>query len=367
MERIDVAVIGGGVVGLATACAVSARGFSVCLFERQRRFGLEASTHNSGVVHAGIYYPAKSLKAELCVEGRERLYGFCQEHDVARARTGKLIVARTPDDVPQLEALAARGKLNGVDDLEIIDAAHIRRLEPHVQGHAAIWSPSSGIVEAEGLIRAFTQVAAARGVYSLPGTDIVSGDASADGVELTTAKERVMARVVVNAAGVHADEVSTAIGGERFEIVPVRGEYAELTPSACHLITRPVYPLPDPSGLGLGVHLTRTTWGSVTLGPTAAVQNDKTNLEGSRLPVGHFLEPARQLVPALEASDLTLGGSGIRARLAPDRSFADFLIRRDANVPVLIQAAGIDSPGLTACLAIAERVAGLAHATLSSG
>ncbi len=364
MERVDVAVVGGGVVGLAAACSVSARGFSVCLFERQRRFGLAASTHNSGVIHAGIYYPSNSLKAELCVEGRGRLYHFCREHDVAHARTGKLIVARTPEDVPQLEALAARGRTNGVDDLEIIDAPHIRRLEPHVQGHAAIWSPSSGIVEPEGLIRALTRVANAGDVYALPGTAVVSGDSSSDGIELTTARERVMVRAVVNAAGVHADEVSMALGGEQFAIVPVRGEYAELTPSARHLITRPVYPLPDPSGLSLGVHLTRMIGGSVTLGPTAAIQDDKTDYEGSRLPVERFLEPARQLVPELRASDLTLGGSGIRARLTPDQSFADFLIRRDANVPALIQAAGIDSPGLTSCLAIAERVATLVDATV---
>ena len=364
MERIEVAVIGGGVVGLATACAISARGFSICLFEKRHRLGLEASTHNSGVIHAGIYYPADSLKAELCVEGREHLYRFCREQDVPHARSGKLIVAETADDLSRLEALVERGRGNGVDDLEIVDAPHIRRLEPHVKGHAAIWSPSSGIVEAEGLIRALARIAATRGVYTLPDTTVVSGAPSSDGIVLTTSREQIAAGVVVNAAGVHADEVSAAIGGEQFRIVPVRGEYAELAPSARHLVTRPVYPLPDPTGLTLGVHLTRTTWGSVTLGPTADVVEDKTDYEGSRLPVEHFLEPARCLLPALTGSDLTLGGSGIRAKLSVDETFADFLIRRDAQVPNLIQVAGIDSPGLTSCLAIAERAATLVETTL---
>lgn len=365
MERIEVAVIGGGVIGLATACAVGARGFAVCLFERHPRFGVEASTHNSGVIHAGLYYPANSLKAEFCVEGRERLYRFCRDHDIPHARTGKLIVASEPDDMPHLEALATRGRTNGVDDLEIIDVSRMRRIEPHVRGHAAIWSPSSGIVETEALVRTLAHVASNRGVYTLPDTAVVSGKRSLDGIELETTRERVVARAVVNAAGLYADEVSMAIGGEHFQIFPVRGEYAELTPPACHLITRPVYPLPDPSGLGLGLHLTRTVWGGVTLGPTATVQSDKKDYERSRLPVDHFLESARRLVPELNVHDLKLAGTGIRAKLAkPDGTFADFLVRRDTKVPTLIQAAGIDSPGLTSCLAIAEHVATLVDTTL---
>lgn len=364
MDRIEVAVIGGGVVGLAAACAISARGFSICLFEKRHRLGLEASTHNSGVIHAGIYYPTSSLKAELCVEGRERLYRFCREHNVPHARSGKLIVAESSSDVGRLEALVKQGRENGVNDLETVDTPHIRRLEPHVAGQAAIWSPSSGIVEAEALVRTLVRQATAHGVYMLPNTAIVSGTTSPDGVELTTSRERVQAAVVVNAAGLHADEVSAAIGGERFQIVPVRGEYAELVPAARHLVTRPVYPLPDPVSLNLGVHLTRTTWGSVTLGPTAGVVEDKTNYEGSRCTVEDFLEPARRLVPELTESDLILGGSGIRATLTVDETFADFLIRPDAHLPNLIQAAGIDSPGLTSCLAIADRIATLVETAL---
>ena len=365
MERIDVAVVGGGVVGLSAACAVAERGLSVCVLERHPRSGVEASTHNSGVIHAGIYYPTQSLKAILCVEGRERLYRFCADHGVAHERCGKLIVASHDEEIARLQTLLRLGLDNGVADLEIVDEGFIRRLEPHVRGRAAIWSPSTGIIEAEGLVRALAHRASGLGVYLLHGTDLVEGTSSNDGVTLQTNRERIDARVVVNAAGLYADDVSVSLGGEPFAIYPVRGEYAELVPSARHLVTRPVYPLPDRSGHSLGVHLTRTTWGSVMLGPTARYQDTKGNYEGAWLPIEAFHQSAQRLLPDLELDDLRPGGTGIRARPAPPTEvFADFLIRRDAVVPALVHAAGLDSPGLTACLSIADRVGHLVIAAL---
>jgi L-2-hydroxyglutarate oxidase LhgO len=365
MEQIDVAVVGGGVVGLAAACAAAERGLSVCVFERQPRPGLEASTHNSGVIHAGIYYPKDSLKARLCVDGRERLYQFCVDHSIPHERCGKLIIASEDHEVPRLETLLRQGHENGVEDLEVVDRAFIRRLEPHVEGAAALWSPSTGIIEAETFVRRLAQRASHLGVHLLPGTEVASGAPAHDGVTLLTNRERVAARVVVNAAGLYADDVSAALGGEPFSIYPVRGEYAELTPAARHLVGRPVYPLPDASGHSLGVHLTRTTWGSVMLGPTASYQKDKDDYEGSRLPVEAFHESARRLLPDLKLDDLRPGGTGIRARPArPEQTFADFIVRRDAIVPALVHAAGIDSPGLTACLAIGDTVVGLVEEAL---
>jgi len=356
VEQIDVAVIGGGIVGLASARAVAERGHTTCLLERQARFGLEASTHNSGVIHAGIYYPSGSLKARLCVVGRERMYRFCLDHNVPHERCGKLIVAATTAQVAELEALGAQARANGVDDLEVVDRPFLRRLEPHVEGVAAIWSPSTGIVEAEALVRELTRMAREH-VHLLPETWIIGGTPRANGIEIRTNRERLLARAVVNAAGLYADDVSTMLGGDAFTIYPVRGEYAELLPRARHLVTRPVYPLPDRSGHGLGVHLTRTTWGNVILGPTARYRTVKNDYESERLPIEYFHESATRLLPELDLADLRPGGTGIRARSAPTtQAFADFIIRADTKVPALIHAAGIDSPGLTACLSIAEAI-----------
>ena len=365
MERIDVAVVGGGVAGLAAACAVAQQGHSTCVLERFPRVGLESSTHNSGVVHAGIYYPTGSLKARLCVEGRELLYQFCKRHAVPHERCGKLVVSSRADDITQLEELVRRGQANGVEDLQLVDRSFIRQREPHVEGAAALWSPSTGIVEAEALVRALARVAVDLGVHVLVGSTVEDGVSHAEGLTLHTSQETILARAVVNAAGLHAADLSARLGGDPLRIYPVRGEYAELVPAARHLVNGLVYPLPDPSGHGLGVHLTRTTWNTVTLGPTVRYQSSKDDHETDRLPLEAFFESARRLLPTIQPADLQLGETGIRTSACPpEEQFADFIIRRDDTCPTLVQVAGIDSPGLTACLAIGRVVAGLVEQTL---
>ena len=364
-EAIDVAIIGGGIVGLSVACAVAGRGHATCVVEREQRFGHGGSTHNSGVIHAGIYYPTDSMKAKLCLEGNERLYSFCQKHGIPYKRSGKLIVANS-DNIGGLETLATLGRANGVNSLELVDRAFIRKREPYVEATAALWSPSTGIVEAESLIRTLVKEATVRDVSLLPNTQFEGSSDSVNELELRTKHETIMARSVVNAGGLYADEVSAAFGGDRFTIYPVRGDYAELTSSAEHLIRGLVYPLPDSSGHGLGVHATRTTWGTVTLGPTARYQNQKNDYESNRDSLEHFQKAASRFLPSLKIDQLKPGGSGIRARCAPAHiAFSDFKIIRDSQVPRLIHAAGIDSPGLTAALAIAERIADLVDATLT--
>jgi glycerol-3-phosphate dehydrogenase len=360
LERIDVAVIGAGVTGLASARAIASRGHSVCVLERHPRPGVDTSTHNSGVIHAGIYYPAGTLKAQLCVEGRDLIYEFCARHGVPHVRSGKLIVAHDEHEIEALEALQRRGTENGVTGLEIVDRAFIVAREPAVNTRFALWSPDSGIVNAEELVKALLRTGVDEGVLFLPGTKVIGADRHPDGMVLTTERESILARVVVNAAGLYADDVSRMVGGETFRIYPCRGEYAEFTPAKRSLVNGLVYPLPHASGHGLGVHLVRTTGGQVWLGPTIRYQDLKDDYESDREPLESFAESARQLIDGVTIDDLRLSGSGIRPKLhPPSEAFADFMIRRDRENPAVVQASGIDSPGLTSSLAVGRLVAEL--------
>lgn len=357
MERIDVVVIGAGVTGLASAYTAARAGHSVCVLEQHPRPGLETSTRNSGVIHAGIYHPPGSLKSTLCLRGSRLLYEFCAAHQVPHERCGKLIVATDAAERDALGPLLARGHANGVLDLVQVDADAIASREPHVQGVAALWSPSSGIVEAEAYVRALARAAEAAGAILLPATPLLGADARGSAMVLRTARESIEAGQVVNAAGLYADEVSALLGAESFTIYPCRGEYASLTPAWRNRVRRLVYPLPHSSGHGLGTHVVRTTNGDLALGPTIGYQDRKDDYDGGRLPVESFLAPAQRLLRGITLADLRPGGSGIRAKLhPPTESFADFLIRRDTKNPAVVQASGIDSPGLTSSLAIGELV-----------
>lgn len=354
-----IAVIGGGVVGLAAARALASRGQEVVVLERHRRLGAETSTHNSGVVHAGLYYPVGSLKASLCIEGRDRLFAFAAEHGVPHVRCGKLIIAGSAADEPALDRLAQNAAACGVT-LEPVDRAWIAAREPYVTATRGLWSPLTGWINADAYVQGLSRELQRLDVPVLPATPLDGVETTGGALTLVTPRERIRVAAVVNAAGLYADEVSALCGGESFRIYPCRGEYAELAPRVRGKVQGLVYPVPHASGHGLGVHLTKTGDGAVWIGPTIEYRDRKDDYESGRMPLEAFLEPTRALLPWITLEDLRLGGSGIRAKLhPPEERFADFMIRRDRRQPALVHAAGIDSPGLTASLAIAERVADL--------
>ncbi|MFN0123006.1 MAG: NAD(P)/FAD-dependent oxidoreductase [Blastocatellia bacterium] len=366
METANIAIIGGGVVGTAIAAALARKHDDVFLLEAAPRLGHGQSTRNSGVIHAGIYYEQGSLKAFHCVRGLRMLYEFCAAHGVPHQRIGKLIVAETMDQLPLLEALKQKGDENGVEGLRIVERDFIRDYEPNLGSPLALYSPNTGIVEAEAYIGALARLARERGAHFLLGTPLLAAEVS-DGVTvLRTPRESFAARVVINAAGLFSDQVARMFGYAEHTIYPCRGEYAELPPGLSNLIRHLVYPLPPATTHGLGVHFTKNMAGTLLLGPNARYLGSKEDYEGDRADLRTFYESAREMLPMLRPADLRMSYTGIRARLhdAHDPRFMDFVIRRDPQWRQVIHLIGIESPGLTSALSIAQSVAEMAGAVL---
>jgi L-2-hydroxyglutarate oxidase LhgO len=369
MDQANILIIGGGVVGCAIARAVSQRWQDVFLVEQFPKLGMATSTRNSGVNHAGLYYPKNSLKAKLCVEGNRLTYEFCAKHNVSFRNTGKLVVATNAHEEVELTALKRRAEDNGVEGLRLIGPAEIRAKEPHICGSTAMEVPSTGIVSAEELVHAYARLATSQGASIVTRAQVVSLEPAAGtirvglriGDEEDLQDETIEARCVINSAGLFADEVAGLLGNHSWRIYPVRGEYCEIRGPRSTLINNLVYPLPHTDGLSLGVHFTKTLWGSVLVGPTASYVEGKDNYEKNRLPIAAFAESAKTLLPEIEESDLQLGYSGLRPKLVPPSGsgIADFVITRDPAVPQAIHLVGMESPGLTAAPAIAEHVSKL--------
>jgi glycerol-3-phosphate dehydrogenase len=366
MDQVNVLIVGGGVVGCAVAEILSRRWQDVFLVEQFPKFGMSTSTRNSGVIHSGIYYPTNSWKARHCVEGNRLTKEFCAKHNIPQRTTGKLVVAKSQEEEPQLLALLQKGQENGVEGLQLLDSGQIRAKEPHVRGYAALEVPSTGICSAEDLVHAYARLAKQQGANLLTHAKVVSLELRKGLVRVTlcigdegeSETEFVEARCVINAAGLYSDEIAGLLGPRPWTIYPVRGEYCEIRGPHAGLVRNLVYPLPHGDGLSLGLHFTKTIWGTLLLGPTAKYVDGKDNYERDRITIPEFTADAKCLVPEIEAHDLQLAYTGLRPKLVPPtgRGIADFVIEPDREFPQIIHLVGIESPGLTAAPAIAHQV-----------
>lgn len=365
VERIDSVVIGAGVVGLAVARALALRGREVVVLEAQGAIGSQTSSRNSEVIHAGLYYAPGSLKARLCVQGRHALYAYCDAHGVSYRRCGKLIVATAAEQFAALDRIEARGRANGVDDLRRLSAQEATTLEPALTCVAALLSPSTGIIDSHGLMLALQGEAQERGAMVALKSPVLRGRAGAGGIELDVGGDdpmRVFARHVVNSAGLQAPQVAMSIEGlDSAHVPPARyckGNYFALGGRAP--FTRLIYPVPDEAGLG--VHLTLDLAGQARFGP------DTEWLEPGQ-PIDYDVDPRRaegfdeairRYWPGLPALALAPAYSGVRPKVVgPGEPAADFMIvgPEDHGVAGLVNLFGIESPGLTASIAIGEYVA----------
>lgn len=368
MADTDIAVIGAGVVGLAVAARLAAEHPGLLLLDRNPRHGMETSSRNSQVVHAGIYYPEGSLKARLCVEGRERVYDLCRRHQIPHAKTGKLITATRTEELPALEVIAATALANGVT-LTRLTEAEAHALEPRVRSVGGLLSPESGIVDAHGLMDHFLQKALAAGAVLQARSTVVGIEPAAGGyriaVEGGAGLETFTAERVVNAAGLDADTVAALAGidvnASGYRLHLCKGSYFSAATRCWKLVSRLVYPVPARESLG--VHVVLDTGGRLRFGPDAEYLPDRrADYRVDPDKRGAFAEAARRLLPDVRDEDLEPDISGIRPKLqGKGEPFRDFVIAEESGrgLPGFINLIGIESPGLTAAPAIAEHVARL--------
>jgi len=394
-SQYDIAIIGGGILGLSTAMQLSVRApyWRVAVLEKEEELATHQTGHNSGVMHSGIYYRPGSHKARFCVAGLNNLVNFCNANEIEYQQCGKVIVAADESELGRLQDLHERGTANGVPDLEIVGPERLKEIEPHVKGVQALWAPHTGIVD-------FTKVAAAyANKFQQAGGDIFTGAPvrriirSTGSVALETPKGTVQAKNFINCAGLYADRVAEMTGEKvGVKIIPFRGEYYTLRPESHHLVSGLIYPVPDPQFPFLGVHFTRNIKGHVEAGPNAVMALRREGYRKRDFDLGEslgnltypgfwkmamkywkigmgevyrsyskrvFLNDLRKLLPEIQESDLAGGGSGVRAQaVARDGSLLDdfSIIQGRGAIHVL----NAPSPGATSSLAIGEHIAGLA-------
>jgi L-2-hydroxyglutarate oxidase LhgO len=393
--RCDVVVVGGGIVGLATALALVERApdLRVTVLEKEAEVGRHQTGHNSGVIHSGLYYRPGSAKARLCVEGGRLLRAFCADAGIPVHECGKVVVATNAAEAARLDELYARGVANGVARLELLSADGLRRIEPHAAGVRALWSPTTAVVDFRQVARALAAVLQRRGVQVATARRVVGVRRVSAGFVVQTPHTDVAARWLVNCAGLYSDVVARMAGARPdVQIVPFRGEYYLLRPERAHLVRGLIYPVPDPRFPFLGVHLTRTIHGGVEAGPNAVLALAREGYTRWRvrpaevamllaypgfwrmvrrywrtglhevvrsLSTRAFVRALQRLVPALDVADVVRAGAGVRAQaVRPDGTLEDdFRIVATAGAIHVLNA---PSPAATSALAIGRHVAALA-------
>ena len=398
---VDVVVVGGGIIGLATARELLRRrpGLSVLLLEREAELAAHQTGHNSGVVHAGLYYAPGSAKARLCVAGKALLEAYCAEHQIPLQRVGKLVVALEPDELPRLAAVEQRARANGVPGLEVLDAAGIARIEPHAAGIRALWSPGTGIVDYRRVALAYAADVRAAGGVIETGRGVAGLAESSGEVVVRTDAGELTARAVITCGGLWSDRLagmSGDVGTER--IVPFRGDYLTLAPEAAGLVRGLIYPVPDPRFPFLGIHLTRRMDGGVWAGPNAVLALARSGYRrrdvdlrevvaiarhaGFRrlarrfwrtglaeqwrdLSRRSFAKEVRRYLPKVRLDQLRPGPSGVRAQaIDPDGTLVDDF--RFGGSRWILHVRNAPSPAATASLAIAAEIANMAESRFFS-
>lgn len=397
-DTFDVVIIGGGIVGLATALALNQRHpqLALALIEKEDHVAAHQTGHNSGVIHSGIYYKPGSLKARLCVSGARRMIAFCQEHHLPYNLCGKVIVAANEAELPRLETLFERGIANGVPGLSKIGRAQLLEIEPHAAGIAAIHSPNTGIVDYKAVSRMMADMLRQRGVAVCMGTAVTGVQPANNAVRLTTTATQggvqgaVTARYIVNCGGLHADRIAEMAGAKSdVRIVPFRGEYYMVKPEREHLVNGLIYPVPDPEFPFLGVHFTRMIGGGVEAGPNAVFAFAREGYTVGKIRpkemwwslgfagfqkfarkwwrVGayemfrsfskaEFVRSLQKLVPEIRSEDIERGGAGVRAQaLSADGALVDDF--KLIETPNALHVVNAPSPAATASLAIGDYIA----------
>lgn len=362
LPKVEVAIVGAGVVGLAIAYELSRYSDrTIVVLEKNRSFGMETSSRNSQVIHAGIYYPAPLLKTRLCIEGRQRLYHFCQKHRIAHNRLGKLIVACEAGESDQLRILWQQAGANGVE-LQPLSSREIQAMEPSVSAYAALYSPDSGIVDVHQLMQSLFHLGRENGVVFVFNSELTGVEYNGQVYTLTTNRDQFEAEWLINSSGLASDAIPEMLGLDldrcHYRIHPCKGEYYRV--KRTFPINHLIYPLPSTTGL-LGIHMTPDTSGQLRLGPNAYdVPHIIYDLDDRHH--DFFYQSTHSFLPNLQPDDIAPDFAGIRPRRHELSSpLQDFIITEESaqGLPCLINLVGIESPGLTSCLAIAAYVRGL--------